>query len=71
MARYGDFVLYDPPVKSYTILLWFAFAMLLLGGGVLFYQLRKRRKNIADDTLTQEAEQHATALLNDEINNKT
>ncbi len=42
VARYGDFVLYNPPVKSYTILLWFGpFAMLLLGAGVLVYQVRK------------------------------
>jgi cytochrome c-type biogenesis protein CcmH len=72
VARYGDFVLYDPPVKRYTILLWFGpFAMLLLGGGILFYQLRKRRKTPAETDLSQEAEQRASALLNNEINNQT
>ena len=35
-ARYGDFVLYRPPLKSTTALLWFGpAAMLLLGGTVL------------------------------------
>ncbi len=72
VARYGDFVLYDPPMKRYTILLWFGpFAMLLLGGGVLIYQLRKRRSSVTEDNLTQEAAQRAAALLNDEINNQT
>jgi cytochrome c-type biogenesis protein CcmH len=65
VARYGDFVLYDPPVKSYTILLWFGpFALLLLGGGTLLYQLRKRRKVMAEPELSPEAEQRAAALLN-------
>lgn len=66
VSRYGDFVLYDPPVKSYTYLLWFGpFALLLLGGGVLVYQLRKRRQLIAEPELSPEAQQRAAALLND------
>lgn len=69
VARYGDFVLYDPPMKSYTILLWFGpFALLLIGVGVLVFQLRKRRKLIQDSELTPEAQQRAAALLNEEDN---
>ena len=34
VARYGDFVLYRPPVKSTTWLLWFGPFVLLAGGGV-------------------------------------
>src|SRR3977135_87343 len=30
--RYGDFVLYRPPVKPTTFLLWFGPAVLLVGG---------------------------------------
>src|SRR5947208_14072470 len=30
--RYGDFVLYRPPVKGTTLLLWFGPGVLLLGG---------------------------------------
>ncbi len=67
VARYGDFVLYDPPMKRYTLLLWFGPFLLLLGGvGVLLYQLRKRRRNVPDTTLSAEAQQRATALLNDD-----
>ena len=70
VARYGDFVLYNPPVKSYTLLLWFGpFALFLLGGAGLFYQLRKRRQNQPETELTTEAEQRATALLNDDKEN--
>jgi len=43
-ARYGDFVLYDPPFKARTVLLWVGpFALLLLGGAALVVVLRRRR----------------------------
>lgn len=65
VARYGDFVLYEPPMKSYTLLLWFGpFALLLGGAGVLVYQLRKRRQSIPEPTLSAEAQQRAASLLN-------
>lgn len=67
VARYGDFVLYDPPVKSYTVLLWFGPFLLLLGGaGFLFYQLRLRRTEVAEANLTAEAHQRAVALLEED-----
>ncbi len=67
VARYGDFVLYEPPVKSYTLLLWYGpFALLLVAAGVLFYQLRKRRKVVPEAELTAEAQRRAAALLNEE-----
>ncbi len=66
VARYGDFVLYDPPMKSYTVLLWFGPFLLLLGGaGVLLYQLRQRRKEVPEVDLTAEAHLRAAALLKD------
>jgi cytochrome c-type biogenesis protein CcmH len=71
VARYGDFVLYEPPVKRYTLLLWFGpFALLLVGVGVLMYQLRKRRKLVqdADAELSPEAQQRAASLLKEEDN---
>jgi cytochrome c-type biogenesis protein CcmH len=69
VARYGDFVLYDPPMKSYTVLLWFGpFAMLLVGAGVLVLQVRKRRRTVQEAVLTPEAQQRAASLLNEEGN---
>lgn len=65
VSKYGDFVLYEPPVKSYTFLLWFGpFILLLLAGAGLFFQLRKRRAAISEPALTPEAQQRATDLLN-------
>jgi cytochrome c-type biogenesis protein CcmH len=67
VARYGDFVLYEPPVKSYTALLWFGpFALLLAGAGMLVYQLRKRRQTVPETELSPEAQKRAASLLNEE-----
>ena len=43
-ARYGDFVLYRPPVESKTYLLWFGPFALLLGGGILLWWLARARR---------------------------
>jgi cytochrome c-type biogenesis protein CcmH len=70
VARYGDFVLYNPPMKSYTILLWFGpFALLLAGVGLLLFQLRKRRKSVPEVVLSAEAQERAASLLNNEKDN--
>ena len=50
VARYGDFILYDPPVKPRTWLLWFGpFALLVAGAGVWLMILRRRSKG-GDET---------------------
>jgi cytochrome c-type biogenesis protein CcmH len=65
VARYGDFVLFDPPLKSYTLLLWYGpFALLLIGLTGLVIQMRKRKNRIAEPRLSAEDEQRAAALLN-------
>ena len=44
--RYGDFVLYMPPVKSNTLVLWLMPAVLLIGGAlVVIIVVRKRGLN--------------------------
>jgi len=44
--RYGDFVLYMPPVKSNTLVLWLMPAVLLFGGAlVVLIVVRKRSLN--------------------------
>jgi cytochrome c-type biogenesis protein CcmH len=48
-ARYGDFVLYRPPFKALTALLWIGpAAMVLIGLGALFLVLRRRSRMAAD-----------------------
>jgi cytochrome c-type biogenesis protein CcmH len=47
--RYGDFVLYRPPMNSNTIALWLMPAVLLLIGGlVLVFTVRKRSRLLAE-----------------------
>jgi cytochrome c-type biogenesis protein CcmH len=65
VSKYGDFVLFDPPVKSYTLLLWYGpFALLLMGFVGLVFQLRKRKNTVPENQLSAEDAQRAAALLN-------
>ena len=63
VERYGDFVLYRPPVKGTTWVLWFGpFLLLLFGLIFLFVKLQRR----AAIEIPPKAEQtHAAELLND------
>ncbi len=48
-ARYGDFVLYKPPVNSSTALLWYGpAALLVLAVAVLVWIIRRRTRLPAD-----------------------
>jgi cytochrome c-type biogenesis protein CcmH len=47
-ARYGDFVLYDPPVRRGTLLLWIAPALLLAVGLAMVVVLARRRRGSAE-----------------------
>jgi cytochrome c-type biogenesis protein CcmH len=67
VQRYGDFVLYRPPVKATTVLLWFGpFALLLAGAAVLFGTLARRRKNAAATVLSEDERRRAAELLGGE-----
>lgn len=44
--RYGDFVLYRPPFRSYTLLLWLGPALFLAIGGTAWYFTLKRRRTV-------------------------
>ncbi|MCK9283260.1 MAG: cytochrome c-type biogenesis protein CcmH [Rhodocyclaceae bacterium] len=61
VQRYGDFVLYRPPVKSTTWLLWLGPFLLLIGGLALFIFKLKRRRPI--QPLTPGEHAVAEALL--------
>jgi len=64
VARYGDFVLYRPPMKPTTMLLWFGpFIFLLIGTGALIIYLRKRRKLLEETPLSEEQLKQAEELL--------
>lgn len=73
VQRYGDFVLYRPPVKSTTWLLWFGPFLLLLGSAVVFaMKLRKRRQALAAQPALSDGERaRAAALLGQAGENRT
>nr|WP_240142508.1 cytochrome c-type biogenesis protein [Nitrosomonas oligotropha] len=69
--RYGDFVLYDPPIKPTTFLLWFGPVILFVVGlGSLIVYLRRRRIQIEDVSLSQAQLEEAEALLNEDKKGK-
>ena len=43
VQRYGDFALYRPRASGKTLVLWIAPAIFLLGGGVLLFNIVRRR----------------------------
>ena len=68
VERYGDFVLYRPPMKATTLLLWAGpFVLMAVGiaGGVLV--VRRRRTLVTDPATLSEAQRRKAAqLLEDE-----
>lgn len=66
VERYGDFVLYDPPLKPSTYPLWFGPLLLAgVGGLFLFLTLRKKRE-AREQELSAEEQQRLRALLADD-----
>ncbi len=62
--RYGDFVLYRPPLKASTLLLWGGPVLLLLGGLALFWAtLRQRARTAPQATPTAKERDRAAGLL--------
>ena len=65
VERYGDFVLYRPPVKPITWLLWIGpFVILVIGIGGLLTYLRRRDRSVSSLKLTDEDNLRIDALLN-------
>ena len=65
--RYGDFVLYKPPVKSITWLLWFGpFLLLLAGAAALILFLRKQTRAVNDAPLDAAETSRVRRLLQSE-----
>jgi cytochrome c-type biogenesis protein CcmH len=65
-ARYGMFVLLDPPFAPVTWLLWLAPPVLVVGGGgALLLRARRRRADPAVSELTREESARAALLLGD------
>jgi cytochrome c-type biogenesis protein CcmH len=66
VERYGDFVLYRPPLKATTVLLWVGpFALLALGAGIVVMTVRRRRKEQPAESGDRKTRSEVEALLKD------
>ena len=67
VARYGDFVLYRPPVKATTLPLWIGpFALLFAALAGLFYYIVRRRRSSPAQPLSEAEQARVRSLLDAE-----
>ncbi len=65
--RYGDFILYRPPVKPITWLLWIGpFILMVAGIAALLMYLRRRSGQVHNATLTEDENKRIDALLRED-----
>jgi cytochrome c-type biogenesis protein CcmH len=65
VARYGNFILYDPPLMASTLILWLApLGAIVLG--MLFIVLRNRKTAAVSAELTEQERQRLARLLDEE-----
>lgn len=63
VARYGDFVLYDPPLKPSTYLLWFGPFLLIAVGAFFLVRTLLRKRQDPDGVLSKSEQERLRALL--------
>ena len=63
VKRYGDFVLYRPPLKESTLLLWVGPFLLLIAGFTVVAIIVRRRRAVPPAALSAEDEARADALI--------
>ena len=63
VTRYGDFVLYNPPVKPANYLIWFGPFVLLLVAAFLLLRAIRRQKRTAVTDITPEQRAKLDAVL--------
>lgn len=71
VERYGDFVLYNPPLKASTVFLWFG-PFVLAGFGIfgLMVYLIRRNERKANVALSEARRRRAAELLSKSGNNR-
>ena len=66
VERYGDFVLYRPPFKARTLLLWVGpFVLLVIAAVVMAVNVRRRRRAAMAQDWSEAQQRRARALLDD------
>ncbi|MFV8980486.1 MAG: cytochrome c-type biogenesis protein [Serratia fonticola] len=64
VARYGNFVTYEPPVTPATLILWVGpLLFVLIGGAVVILRTRQRRAGVVNEEFSEQEQQRLAALL--------
>ena len=63
VARYGEFVLFDPPKRGVNLVLWLAGPAMLLGGGAIAVTAIRRRKGGTEEGLSAEEQARLDEIL--------
>lgn len=68
VERYGDFVLYRPPLRATTTLLWIGpFLLLAIAGTALVLAVRRRQKALHEVIVSEADHQRVEQLLSDGV----
>lgn len=70
VTRYGDFVLYDPPLKPSTYILWFGPLAMLIIGGIMLMRVLKNKNESQEVKLTEQDKQRLKELLQETNDNQ-
>lgn len=65
VARYGNFVTYEPPVTPATIILWLLPACFVVGGALVIFRLSRRSRAERVSELSAQEQERLKALLDD------
>lgn len=63
--RYGDFVLYNPPFKAKTVLLWFGPVLFFLIGVIVVILFVRRKQTVPKQALSDEQRRKIRRLLDE------
>jgi cytochrome c-type biogenesis protein CcmH len=63
VERYGDFVLYRPPLKATTVLLWFGPLLLLAAGFTVLLRRVRARRAVVESGVSEADRKRAAELL--------
>jgi len=65
VVRYGDFVMYRPPVKKSTFLLWFGPLIFFAVAGLVVLSYMRRQKKEVGVVIDEQQQKKAQSLLDD------
>ena len=65
VVRYGDFVMYRPPVKSSTYVLWYGPLIFFVVAGLVVVSYMRSQKKVVGNVVDEQLQKKAKSLLDD------